>query len=108
MSADLAVHYARAGWLNRLARGVYQRAGDPLELHPTLRMLQREVAGLHVGGKTALDWYGVRLFTDGWSSHRPPIDADELELVLAVELEASRRDPYRQLSRLFHLIARRQ
>ena len=23
ISADLAVHYARAGWLSRLARGVY-------------------------------------------------------------------------------------
>jgi hypothetical protein len=28
--------------------------------------------------------------------------------VLAVELEASRRDPYRQPSRLFHLVGRRR
>ena len=51
-------------------------------------------------------WYGVRLFTDGWTRDRPPIDDEDL--VLAVELEASRRDPYRRLSRLFHLIGRRQ
>lgn len=80
VSADLAVRYARSGWLNRLARGVYQRAGDALELHPTLRMLEAEVPGLHVGGKTALDWYGVRqyvvqrptLLLYGWEAWRVP------------------------------------
>ena len=60
ISADLAVHYARAGWLTRLARGVYCRPNDVLELHPCLRLLERAVDGLHVGGKSALDWYGVR------------------------------------------------
>jgi S-adenosylmethionine-dependent methyltransferase len=51
-------------------------------------------------------WYGVRLFTEGWGRTEPPTSpqAD----VLAAELEASRRDPYRQLSRLFHLIAARR
>jgi S-adenosylmethionine-dependent methyltransferase len=53
-------------------------------------------------GVTRVAWYGVRLFTDGWTPERPP--TDEPETVLAVELEASRRDPYRQLSRLFHLV----
>jgi S-adenosylmethionine-dependent methyltransferase len=57
-------------------------------------------------GVHTMAWYGVRLFTDGWSPDRPAQDPDER--VLAVELEASRRDPYRQLSRLFHLVARRQ
>ena len=51
-------------------------------------------------------WYGVRLFTDGWTPERP--DLDDEQLVLAVELEASRRDPYRQLSRLFHLLGQRR
>ena len=60
ISADLAVHYVRAGWLQRLARGIYCRPNDTLELHPSLILLQRAVAGLHVGGKSALDWYGVR------------------------------------------------
>jgi SAM-dependent methyltransferase len=50
-------------------------------------------------------WYGVRLFTDGWVPERPATDPEDL--VLAVELEASRRDPYRRLSRLFHLVGRR-
>jgi S-adenosylmethionine-dependent methyltransferase len=53
-----------------------------------------------------IDWYGVRLFTDGWTAD--PSAADPEDLVLAVELEASRRDPYRQLSRLFHLVGRRR
>ncbi len=51
-------------------------------------------------------WYGVRLFTDGWSPDRPPTDPEDL--VLAVELQASRRDPYRRMSRLFHLLGRRR
>ncbi len=50
-------------------------------------------------------WYGVRLFTDGWTLDRPATDLEAD--VLAVELEASRRDPYRQMSRLFHLVGRK-
>lgn len=53
-------------------------------------------------GVDPIVWYGVRLFTDGWAPDRPTTDPDDL--VLQVELEASRRDPYRQLSRLFHLL----
>jgi len=34
-------------------------------------------------------------------------DAAEMAATLAVELEASRRDPCRQLSRVFHLVGRK-
>ena len=64
ISADLAVHYVRSGWLRRLARGVYSKPAETLELHPSLVVLQRRLAGLHVGGKTALDWYGVRHYLE--------------------------------------------
>ena len=60
VSADLAVHYVRAGWLTRLARGVFARPDTPLDLHPSLRLLEHRLKGLHVGGKSALDWHGVR------------------------------------------------
>ena len=53
-------------------------------------------------GVERLAWYGVRLFTDGWSRDRPAVDCEPD--VLAVELEASRRDPYRLMSRLFHVV----
>ncbi len=43
--------------------------------------------------------------TEGWGRERPP--GDPADDVLAVKLEASRRDPYRQLSRLFHLVGKR-
>lgn len=80
ISADLAVHYVRAGWLTRLARGVYGRPNDTLALHPSLLLLQRKVAGLHVGGKSALDWYGVRQYVSqqpvlhlyGWTAAHLP------------------------------------
>lgn len=67
ISADLAVHYVRAGWLVRLARGVYCRPNDALAVGPCLVLLQRRLPGLHVGGKCALDWYGLRQYV----SHRP-------------------------------------
>ena len=80
VSADLAVHYVRAGWLTRLARGVFARPDTPLELHPSLRLLERRLKGLHVGGKSALDWHGVRhnvaqqteLQLYGWASSPLP------------------------------------
>lgn len=67
ISADLAVYYVRAGWLTRLARGVYCRPNETLALYPSLALLQRKFEGLHVGGKSALDWYGVRQYV----SQRP-------------------------------------
>jgi hypothetical protein len=51
-------------------------------------------------------WYGVRLFTEGWSRTEPPVDPTAL--VLEVERQASCRDPYRLLSRCFHLIGMRR
>jgi S-adenosylmethionine-dependent methyltransferase len=50
-------------------------------------------------------WYGVWLFVD-WLDL--PVEATDVEAVAAVELEASLRDPYRQLSRVFHLVGRRR
>jgi hypothetical protein len=49
-------------------------------------------------------WYGVWLFTD-WLDLPP--ETTDAEAVAAVELQASLRDPYRQLSRVFHLVGRR-
>ncbi len=80
ISADLAVHYARSGWLKRLARGVYCRPGEPLSRDGSLAVLQHTIKGLHVGGKTALDWYGVRHYVAsremlrlyGWTAARLP------------------------------------
>jgi len=58
-------------------------------------------------GAWDVTWYGVRLFVEAWPPDRDAEAAGEDDL-LAVELEASRRDPYRQLSRLFHLVAHRR
>jgi Transcriptional regulator, AbiEi antitoxin, Type IV TA system/Transcriptional regulator, AbiEi antitoxin N-terminal domain len=80
VSADLAVHYVRAGWLTRLTRGVFCRPNDILALHPSLLLLERRLEGLHVGGKSALDWYGLRQYVSqqpllhlyGWAAGRLP------------------------------------
>ena len=54
--------------------------------------------------------YGVWLFVD-WLEFSgvalDPSDAKQLAATAEVELEASRRDPYRQLSRVFHLVGRK-
>jgi SAM-dependent methyltransferase len=55
-------------------------------------------------GVEAQAWYGVWLFTD-WMDL--PVEDTDMDAVAKVELEASLRDPYRQLSRVFHLVGRR-
>ncbi len=63
-----------------MARGVYRRPNDTLDLHACLVLMQRSIEGLHVGGKSALDWYGVRQYLSqkpvlhlyGWTTARLP------------------------------------
>jgi S-adenosylmethionine-dependent methyltransferase len=62
------------------------------------------------GGVEPLRWYGVWLFVDWLEFSGVELDVTDAEQVAAtaaVELEASRRDPYRQLSRVFHLVGRK-
>lgn len=65
---------------------------------------------VRVRGVQAVSWYGVWLFVD-WLAFSgvelDPNDTEQVAATAAVELEASRRDPYRQLSRIFHLVARK-
>ena len=66
--------------------------------------------GLRRRGVEPVRWYGVWLFVD-WLEfggvELDPGDAEQVAATAAVELEASRRDPYRQLSRVFHLVGRK-
>jgi SAM-dependent methyltransferase len=65
---------------------------------------------MRTGGVQPEHWYGVWLFVD-WLEFSgvelDPNDSAQVAAIAAVELEASRRDPYRQLSRVFHLVGRR-
>jgi SAM-dependent methyltransferase len=65
---------------------------------------------LRAGGVEPLRWYGVWLFVD-WlefsGAELDPSDTEQMAATAAVELKASRRDPYRQLSRVFHLLGRK-
>ncbi len=80
--------------------GVPGRADTVEELSEL--MLRRDVEPLR--------WYGVWLFVD-WlefsGAELDPRDSTQVAAAAAVELEASRRDPYRQLSRVFHLLGRK-
>ncbi|HEY4460612.1 MAG TPA: methyltransferase [Pseudonocardiaceae bacterium] len=66
---------------------------------------------LRARGVDPLRWYGVWLFVD-WldygGTELDPGDTEQLAATAAVELEASKRDPYRQLSRIFHLVGRKR
>jgi hypothetical protein len=61
-------------------------------------------------GVEPVRWYGVWLFVD-WLEFSgvelDPGDSEQVAATASVELEAARRDPYRQLSRVFHLLARK-
>ena len=61
-------------------------------------------------GVEPLRWCGVWLFVDWLDFSGVELDASDskqVAAVAAVELEGSRRDPYRQLSRVFHLVGRK-
>ena len=78
-------------------RGVLgaQTRADTVE-HLSALLLRSDVA--------AEAWYGVWLFSD-WLDL--PLETTDVAAVAEVELQAGRRDPYRALSRVFHLVGRR-
>lgn len=107
-SADtLAVRPALQGdWSGALAAFGADRQVNGLGVDTRADSLPELTAMLADVGVERVAWYGVRLFTDGWVPDRPTGDPEST--VLAVELEASRRDPYRLLSRLFHVVGVRR
>lgn len=60
LTAKQVGRLAESGWLRRLGRGVYLLPGDELNRDATLAWLGTQLPGLHVAGKTALGWRGVR------------------------------------------------
>ncbi len=80
ISPDLTIYYVRAGWLERLARGVYCRPDGPPALLPSIMLLQRSLEGLHVSGQSALAWHGIHhnifqqstLRLSGWEAGHLP------------------------------------
>lgn len=60
ISPDLAHHYVKSGWLEKLGRGVFMFAGDTLDQDATLRFLRRSIPGLHLAAKAALARHGFR------------------------------------------------
>jgi S-adenosylmethionine-dependent methyltransferase len=86
------IAFDRRSYTNRLGvEGV--RSDDPEEV----------LAALSMAGAEPVAWYGVRLFTDHWGDVQAPA---EIEAILETEAEAGRRDPFRRLAALSHVIAR--
>ena len=78
--------------------GIDARADDPDSIGELLATL----------GAAPVGWYGVRLFTEPIRSDDSLLcGPDTFDQILAAEWQAGTRDPYRQLCRLFHLVARR-
>lgn len=55
-----ASRLAKEGWLQHLGHGAYALAGDTLDRDACIAWLVPNVSGLHVAGKTALSWRGIR------------------------------------------------
>lgn len=79
------------GYVNRL--GLTARAHTPEELDPLVEP----------DGWRRNRWYGVRVFTDQHDDPALP-PPYQLSRLLAAEHEAGRRDPYRQVAALLHVI----
>jgi hypothetical protein len=60
LTAKQAARLAEDGWLKRLGYGVYLLPGDTLDRDASLAWLAKTLPGLHVAGKTALAWRGIR------------------------------------------------
>lgn len=60
LSPQQVARLADSGWLTRLGRSVYLLPGDQLNRDAALAWLASEIDGLHVAGKSALSWHGVR------------------------------------------------
>jgi S-adenosylmethionine-dependent methyltransferase len=103
---NIAVRPALQGdWATALRAFDSDRQVNGLGVDTRADSLEELTRMLADAGVERLAWYGVRLFTDGWAPDRPADDSEPD--VLAVELEASRRDPYRLMSRLFHVVGAR-
>ena len=60
LTSKHASYLAKHGWLIRLGRGAYMLPGDKLTKEGCLNFIFALHPYIHVGGKTALDWRGVR------------------------------------------------
>jgi SAM-dependent methyltransferase len=92
-------------WAQALAAFDADRQVNGLGLDTRADTVDDLAAMLAESGVEQIAWYGVRLFTDSWTPAQLGEDAEDQ--ALEVELQASRRDPYRLMSRLFHLVGRR-
>jgi 2-polyprenyl-3-methyl-5-hydroxy-6-metoxy-1,4-benzoquinol methylase len=102
----LAVRPALEGrWAEALRAFDARHQVNGLGLDTRADTLEDLTAILAEHGVERTAWYGVRLFTDGWTARDAGDAPDE---VFAVEYEASRRDPYRLLSRLVHVVGVRR
>lgn len=100
----LAMRPALEGrWEDALA--AFDASGDAGGLGVENRAHTRdEVAtALAAAGAEVSAWYGVRVLSDAML----PDDDTGLDEILPVEREAGRRDPYRSVARLLHVVARR-
>jgi len=70
ISRQLADRYCRSGWLERVARGVYVRAGEAVTWEGAVYALQRQLGmSIHPGAKTALEMRGLAHFLALGSRH---------------------------------------
>ena len=72
---QLSDQYVRSGWLEKVGRGAFKKAGDKIEWHGALYSLQSYLnLTVHPAGKTALQLLGY--------AHFIPVNLEQTKLVL--------------------------
>lgn len=89
--AGAAAAFDSPDYVNRLGLAAHAHIPEELDQFLSADGWQRQ------------DWYGVRVFTDHRDDEDPP-PSDQLELLLSAEREAGRRDPYRRVAALLHVV----
>lgn len=108
-AAVMALRPAMEGrWADALARFDARRELGVLGVPTRADTVEAISDLLRRGGVQPVARYGVWLFADLWEfGGRTVDDPSEWSALAEVEYQASRRDPYRQMSRVFHLVGRR-
>ena len=98
----------RSDWAGALAAFDTDRYVNELGVEARADLLDDVVSELALCGLDLVEWYGVRVFTDGVASDAAVPEGVDFAELLDAEDQAGRRDPYRWLGSQLHVVAQRR
>ncbi len=100
-------HGLRRDWSTALAAFDNRAYRNELGVEATadrLEEVEQDLAGL---GFRTINWYGVRVFNDAVDVEMKVPESEDVVALLDAEDQAGRRDPYRWMASMLHVIATR-